>query len=114
MSKGCQTSGHSSLTSPNCLAFILHLTAVIQQVHEQSKVPAHHQKQQLNEKRWLFYSLTILCIFYLYTFMGVHIFSDKFQKPSCKIISGSVLNVTVFGKNKTNEKPKRKSKRGPL
>lgn len=114
MSKGCQTSGHSSLTSPNCLAFILHLTAVIQQVHEQSKVPAHHQKQQLNEKRWVFYSLTILCIFYLYTFTGVHIFSDKFQKPSCKIITGSVLNVTVFGKNKKNEKPKRKSKRGPL
>lgn len=42
VSKGSQTTGHSPFTTCYSLPVILHLAAVVQQVHEEREVPERH------------------------------------------------------------------------
>lgn len=46
VAEGGQAAGHSSLSSPHGLALVLHLAAVVQQVHEEREIPAHHHTRQ--------------------------------------------------------------------
>lgn len=45
VSKRCQAARHAPLPPTHCLALVLYLTAVIQQVHEQREVPGHQNRQ---------------------------------------------------------------------
>ena len=44
VAEGGQAAGHPPLPPTHRLPFILHLAAVVQQVHEQSEVPGGHKR----------------------------------------------------------------------